>query len=531
MMDITRRANDLADLLLALLKVAGLAVALLVLIYAVWRVWQLRRRFGLVVEDFVPGSAPTEAGTTTGISNLAREGLVDQLTLVRARIDAKIAEAGLKEYSPNLDRFPLAGVPDRDTLADQVASLAAIIPEIGPLASALGTVGFRLQGDKVSGVLQHISGKPDDQIGLTLLVTDLRGVLQPRIFTIWRRLTSDTVADRSTPGNGKGATEDQKRSSLHSVAMDEYVKLLNPAMRLLALEVARRSILQRWQSRPWLARVPRPGKSQDPRDQQIKGRIHNFFGLLYQGSAGTFQPHRGQFLDLAINQFTEAKSLSPDTYQPFENLAETYLMKIARRAETDRKLVEAAQRNFTAALRLTSELPSVERQTAQRRIIVGQAIAGLLSDGPQGLEEAQHQIHELEALGLVPREEKDALTLYQLACFYGLALIKEVLPPKEARAKARLHLAYCLGRSSDFWISATQDEDLELIQDGLAQLERELEERLLRTPDLPTLDGTQFASILNEVMAAASWGYGPHEEPVAKGVIHVTSKRKWRGGR
>jgi hypothetical protein len=441
---------------------------------------------------------------------LARERLVDQLARVRARIDAKITEAGLEDYSPNLDRFPLAGVPSGEELADQVASLEALIPEIGPFASTLRTVGLRPNGDKVSGVFQHIGGGLDNRIGLTLLVTDLRGKLQPEIFTLWRPLATDTSFVPTPDGStsvGVGSLEDQEPASLPPIAMKEYVALLDPAMRWLALEVARRSILQRWQSRNRLARFPRPGRTADTSGPQIRVKIHNFFGLLYQASAWTFQLYKPQFLDLAIHQFTEATSLSPKIYQPFENLAETCLIKIPRRAEADPKLLKTARDSYSTAFELTSHLPREERQTVQRRIIPGQALVDLLSAESTRLERAKDQIRRVESddLALAPKDDKDGLSLYQLACWYGLALAKEVLPAAEARTKARLYLAYCLARSEDFWEPATQDDDLELVRDGLDRLKHKLRETQENIQGLATLDGAEFERVLVEVMDSADW--------------------------
>jgi tetratricopeptide (TPR) repeat protein len=275
---------------------------------------------------------------------------------------------------------------------------------------------------------------------------------------------------------------------------DRYLALVEPVARGLAIEIAQRSM------------------EADSKDKRHRAEVYNFIGAYHQSSAQAFKDFTF-FYNLAIDDFKNAINLVPEWFQPYENLADTYVMiaqammvlrqphKNAKKEEgrllrpsaivhtLSRGLITPTSSGYESIVgqttpsvsdnqdliienlykaltlyRMLNEKPLIGSidQTSKRLIQVGECSAQLMT-GDKGLVlKAKGKIKEIQP-GILA--EKDSRLLYNLACWYGMThylpetyntsssqkfdITDAVDPTQSALQAARRYVTYSLALDPD----------------------------------------------------------------------------------
>ncbi|MEH2152049.1 hypothetical protein [Nostoc sp.] len=421
----------------------------------------------LIIDNFSNYSGADEEldKVLPGLSQLAREMLVQEMKGVRQRMKEHIKSVGPETYRPP-DMLPLPQATPEQRLADLVASLNEFTPDqIDPVVQLLKVI-FPPFGTKVTTILQS-QGKEYSKLGITFEITNIEGRLSSKLYTIWE-LDDDNPA------------ETQSKSSTQTLK-DRYRMLLKPSARWLALELCRREMVM---AVPW--------SYFGRRRQRYQGQIHNFFGALNQASAPA---HGNFFYQLAIEDFKQAIYLYPHWYQPYENLAETYSI-LGQEAEGK----EGIHWQRQAILQYDEALEKCQDVSVERRITVRKSIAGLLTGDEIEIRAAKQKIEHI-LLEWDDTSELNYRVLYDLACWYAIAH-RQNLSVENAVLKARRYLVYSLVRDRDrlFWDWAGKDPELQGTSEVVAELTFPLLKKLNEVPELPILRGKEFAKHIQEVI-------------------------------
>jgi tetratricopeptide (TPR) repeat protein len=291
----------------------------------------------------------------------------------------------------------------------------------------------------------------------------------------------------------KDATVALKRVLDGNRSLEErYKALLDPASRWLAIQLTKREML---------AGEPTSGPEQD----KYRAQTYNTVGAMNQASAVT---HGDFFVELAVQDFLEAKERLLEWYEPYENLAFT-LLKFRSKAKGlagdlgRAEACKAAVRAYKQALEKARALEEREEESAERGIKVGLATAQLLTGVSSLVNEAKNGIAEVEK-ELKDEYEKDQRFLYGLASWYALAHELGSGVP-EYKKRARRLLAYSLARSDDYWLAADRDKDFDSIRKGLDLLKVSLRKAQIVEPGLHKLVADEFSEAMEPVLAAAKW--------------------------
>ncbi|QSJ17095.1 hypothetical protein JYQ62_36545 [Nostoc sp. UHCC 0702] len=448
---LTTIAFTLAKAVVAVLSILALYRLILLIAY---------RSSQLIIDNFSNYSGANEEldKVLSGLSQLAREMLVQEMKGVRLRMNEHIKSSGPETYHYR-DQLPLPQATPEQRLADLVASLSEFTPDqIDPVVHLLKVI-FPPFGTKVTSILQS-QGKEHSKLGITFEITNIEGRLSSRLYTIWE---SDTRNDST------------------QLLKDRYRDLLKPATRWLALELCRREMLT---GIPWTYFGDRRNRYQ--------GQVHNFFGALNQASAPA---HGNFFYKLAIEDFKQAISFYPDWDQPYENLAETYSI-LGQEAEGKEGVYWQRQ----AILQYAQALNRCEDESVKRRIGVRKAIAGLLTGDEIEIQEAKQTIEQL-LINWDATSELNYRLLYDLACWYAIAHRQE-LGVANARLQGLRYLVYSLVRDRDrfFWEWASQDPELQGIGEVVAELSFLLLKKLNENPGLAISKGKEFVEHIEEVL-------------------------------
>ncbi|WP_341527504.1 hypothetical protein WKK05_34280 [Nostoc sp. UHCC 0302] len=457
---LTAIAFTLAKAVVAVLSILVLYRLLLLIAY---------RSSQLIIDNFSNYSGADEEldKVLPGLSQLAREMLVQEMKGVRQRMKEHIKSAGPETYRSR-DQLPLPQATPEQRLADLVASLSEFTPDqIDPIVHLLKVI-FPPFGTKVTSILQS-QGKEHNRLGITFEITNIEGRLSSKLYTIWE---SDAQNDSST-----------------QILKDRYRKLLKSATRWLALELCRREMLT---VIPW--------NYFGERRNRYQGQVHNFFGALNQASA---QTHGSFFGDLAIEDLQQAIVFYPDWYQPYENLADIYSLK------------EGLYWRRQAILQYEKALERCQDESIKRRIRVGKAITGLVKTDDLAqdkkneidnlVQEAKQEIEKV-LTGWDETSELNHRFLYNLACWYAIAH-RQNAGVEDALLKARRYLVYAFARDSDriFWDWADQDPELQGICEGITELKFHLLKKFNTVPQFSTLTHKDFAQSIEEVLKTAKW--------------------------
>jgi tetratricopeptide (TPR) repeat protein len=426
----------------------------------------------LIIDNFSNASGDGELEKVLpGISQLAREKLVQEMKSVYQRSKERIAVVGPQIDRPSHD-FPLPQSTLDQQLTNFVSSLKELTPdELDPLVQMLVVI-FPPYGTRVAAMLQS-QGKDYEKLGISFEILDIESRIPSRLYTIWESpkvQNSDPIKDR-------------------------YRLLLRSAMRWLGIELCRRETMAEI---PWMYF--------GSRRKRYQGQIYNFFGVLNNASAPT---HGEFFYHLAISDLQQAIKLYPEWYQPYESLADTY-STLGRESEEK----EGINWHRQAVLEYDQALQRCEDESAKRRIFVGKAMALLLTGDQALIQEARQAIDKVEENWDYTTEERHRF-LYHLACWYALLLhasSQDIPQPLniellEAQQKARRYLAFALVRDSDrtLWNWASKDPDLKSIREGFPELQFLLLKKLNEAPHLPKERGENFAKSIEEVLKQVNW--------------------------
>lgn len=496
---VSEAIESLKGWLFELLQLAALLAAFYLLV----KFLMARRHRRLVMPDLSNGTGLAELdGRMAGLSELAREQLVTQLQRVATRVRLKSADAGLPGYSTTVDRASLPEPVADEQLSATIASLGDFLPQARPALAVLGTAGLQIRGHEIRGTVQRLGSDLNNRLGLTLRVNDLRAKEEPQQVTIWegsRPVDQDHSDERKLSGS-LDAPED---------VSGRLVRLMEPAARWLALELARRELVVRHRTRfQVLKRRPYIRIESQQEQKHTRGLIANFFGTLFRGSGENFSSSADPFFSTALRLFESAEELDPSFYQAFENHADALTLWAELVEDPIRsEYLATSLPLFNRAIEMAAAIQDPgDSRVALRRIKVGKAIA-LLKSNDQLLQQASKStIEHLESEAWQPAEELNARTLYNLACWYGAALERRVVTGKSPLSKARLYLAYSLARSNDFWQKSDVDPDCSPLLDGLRDLKgallEEIEERGLNRHGT----GQEFLNSLDGVLKRVGWG-------------------------
>jgi hypothetical protein len=327
-----------------------------------------------------------------------------------------------------------------------------------------------------------------------------------------------------------------------------YIGLLKPGCRWLACEISKRERLAEVLSIPLVPQAERGVPAERAARERIRtvkqsalrGTIANFYGVLYAASAPTFSGYDTGFLQRAADQFryairqfadapermAELRQLTYEepekegiilllwrSYLPYENLANTYsllgrtLVDDAAEDQSATQLsnLEYQERSlffYQRALGRVDAMPPPHSENIRRRIEINRATSQQLTGVPEQAREAREKVTDIARRPQNLAGETDFRVLYSLACWYAVADEVGTEAP-DAGEKARLYLAYSLGRDKqrDLWKHASKDKDLASIGHGFVErLELELMRTRLRNPDLHAMPGAAFARVIAEVI-------------------------------
>lgn len=533
--------------LIAALKLVAAVVVLLLIIHLLFHLLVLFRHrsfhYNLVVGPF------NNATGYDGLNQLTREDLSPQLKYVKRFVP------GLQFFNQRADA--VLSDPLQTTLDTLDKAMSGDAFKSGEIGAALQLLNLLIspRGSNVTITLQSKGDLPAT-LGMSIEVADLQGKQKPTLHTIWESLP--TVDDKSpilsvpnktidpealgyyTLGQlyEKRAAYDEAKSQYESAlskqpdyqdAIDHlklvldnrqtteehYIALQKPVARWLAIEIVKRSMeakprLQFIKTTPWFSI-----RENKKREDEYRAKLYNLIGEIYESSSQLL-PICPSFYDLAIQHFELARESNKSWFQPYENLADTYVMMVQGTpaskplSDEDRKIrLTQALYNYQIALRKCLD------EEQKRRIKVGEAIAQLMTDHPKEANSIITNIesHWTEKCGAAA--EKDSLLLYNLACWYGIVVSKA--PDEKAAQDARRYLAYSLGRdeTQELWTWAVADPSFigisntpnstEGIQKDLKLLTAALTKKIDEGQQLPKMEGDKFEVAMNAVMTEAHW--------------------------
>jgi tetratricopeptide (TPR) repeat protein len=446
----------------------------------------------LVINNFTNASGAEGMDfVLPGLSQLARQRLVQEMKGVHQRLKEHITVNGLRNYRPP-DKLSLPQATPDERLSSLVASLNEFTPDqIDPLVNLLKII-FPAYGTKVTSILQS-QGEDYNRLGITFEVIDIEGRFASKLYTIWEEKVTQTVTDTVDKTVIKTASETETDSEIELPIVEEepnlkdrYRLLLKPASRWLALELSRREMLT---NVPWYYL--------GNWCQRYQAQIHNFFGVINYASAPT---HGSFFYQLAIEDLQAAIEFDPNWYQPYENLGDTYSTQGRDFQENKR-----VNRQRQAILQYEKALARCEDQIIRRRIKVGKAMAQLLTNDKIIIQEAQKEIQLLEKQWNA-QSDLSPRFLYNLASWYAIFTAQNN-GDEQTKQKARRYLVYALLRDSDrnLWDWASRDPDFQAVRERFTDFEYLLMKKLNEVPQLHEMTGERFVKHAEEILKEINW--------------------------
>lgn len=286
-----------------------------------------------------------------------------------------------------------------------------------------------------------------------------------------------------------------------------------------------------------------------------RAKLYNFIGSFYQAYALTFNKFP-VFFEAALQNFTKASNLVKNWFQPYENLADTYVMyskelaeqkslsggtrmvgsiapstihitlgrtvppSLSNNQDQDMEYLFKALINYEKALRLLPRrlsLPPEKKVTIEHRIRIGKYTAQLLTGDKHLIDEAIDGIIDVQK-SLDITKEKDSHLLYNLASWYGIAdsksiqeAVKAIMPPGQTLRQAAIrYLMYSLARDNDLWYWAPRDPSFFKIfgsdrHTKFEMLTLALTQEISEVPDLSQSVGPKFEQAIKEAINRVDW--------------------------
>jgi hypothetical protein len=337
------------------------------------------------------------------------------------------------------------------------------------------------RGTKIIITLQSRGGTPAIP-GMTAEVIDLQGKQKPALRTIWEP---------------PSASQNSKTIEEH------YLLLRRPLIRWLAIEVVKRSMETH-------RKIIRQITWTEEKRKRYLARLYNFIGNFHQSSAQTYSKFPF-FYNLAIDDFNQATSYDEFWFQPYENLADTYVMMA--QAQPGSQGTEYLYRTigyYDKALNFCTQ--ESEYDLIKQRIQLGKAIAQLMTCDNLLVNEAINTIATIEPKWnpQPTKAEKDSHFQYNLACWFGIAEINQC-GVQDAVPKARFYLTCSLVLDRELWEAAHGDPCFQKIStpaslnDDLQKLTLVISQKLLEMPNLKGVGGTEFTTAIYDILQRANW--------------------------
>lgn len=320
----------------------------------------------------------------------------------------------------------------------------------------------------------------------------------------------------------------EKRKTLE----ERYDELMDPAIYWLAIELARRALED--DARRIGHRFRRSILEGGEQSIHYLAQLYNFIGYFHQNGGQSWEQFP-EFYGMAIEDFNKAISSDGNWFQPYENRALTYVMRVLRKADKKKLLALSddskndlykASADYDLAIKLfqkyalESFVPREKEDEAKRRLEVGRSTVQLM------LGNLAEAIDKMKAIreGWDLKMERSSRLLYNFASWYGLAdnlpddqkeVVANSVPSNErktfidARRAARRYVIYSLAREPGLWDGASTDPNFTSIStkegwDNLkgALLRREYE---YKEPKLSEMIGYPFDEVITEIMREINW--------------------------
>lgn len=530
----------LTSILLFLVNFLSILIVILLGPFLIWRIWRLSQVSNLVIDTFNNSTGNADLDKVlSGLNQLTRQNLVPVIEGVRQRI-ITYRDQGPGKYDPS-DQSPPPATNVDQSLNNLLASLKGV-PSAGPLQTALQLMSllFTSRGIKVSITLQKRGDTPQI-FGISLEVTDLQSRQGPKLFTFWEPSPPPKTVSDDKSSNWlykliplletiQSHPAKKQVPDVVKTPEDRFLTLLRPATRWLAIELTRRSMV---------AQMPRI------RRWEIKhycSRVYNFIGDFYQSSFLEYY-HYADFGDMATNNFKLSIETDKEWFQPYENLADTYIIQVKGErsisGKTDKELLYQAISRYNQASEHYRR-KEVLMVTVMRRLGISTAIAQLLTGDSDLIGEAKDLIEKIvsqETLvgGQVPAvrsgnaiandtmklveeipkiehtwqldSEKDGQLLYNLALWYGIS--KSMPEPgfPDAKLLARRYLIYSLVRDDSLWDMAISDSSFVDVftDDEFGTLKTIISRKMCEVPALQKEEGPEFERHINEIANKIPW--------------------------
>jgi len=474
--NITSFVNSVSDPIVAFLKlIAVIAIIVLVILLAI-RFLRLSLTRDLVIAPFNNASGNNDLDKVLpGFNPLTRDSFANVLEDVRSSITKY--KTGLEPLS----KFPPPVEDTNDQLSKMLDKLETI--SSGELQTAVQLLNLILtpHGTKIIITLQSRGGTPGI-LGMTAEVIDLQGKQRPALRTIWE--PSSVSQDNKT-------------------IEERYLLLRRPLIRWLAIEVVKRSMEAH-------RKIIRRITWNEAKRKRYQARVYNFIGSFQQSSAQTYAKFPF-FYDLAIEDFNQAMNYDEFWFQPYENLADTYVMMAqAQPGNQSNEYLYQALSNFEKALKFCRQ--ESENGLIAQRIRLGEAIAQLMTRNEELVRKSIANVAMIEPeWGAEPtKAEKDSHFLYNLACWFGIAEIIQ-WGIQDAVLKARFYLLCSLALDRELWNAASGDPCFQKIctpaglDNDLQKLKIAISQKLYEMPHLQAVGGTDFKTAIHDILQKAGW--------------------------
>ena len=320
----------------------------------------------------------------------------------------------------------------------------------------------------------------------------------------------------------------EKRKTLE----ERYDELMGSAMYWLAIELARRALEE--DARRIGHRFRRSILEIGEHSINYLAQLYNFIGYFHQNGGKEWEQFP-EFYDMAIDDFSKAISFDGDWFQPYENRALTYVMRVLSKANPKKLLALSddskndlykASADYDSAIKLfqkytrESFVPREKEDEAKRRLEVGGSTVQLMLGN---LAEAKDNMKAIRGKWDLKRERSSRL-LYNLASWYGIAdslpddkkeVVADSVPDNErkmfidTRRAARRYVIYSLAREPELWEEASIDPNFTSISNegGWDDLKSALTRRKYeyKEPKLSEMIGDPFDKVITEILREINW--------------------------
>lgn len=492
--------NNLGQMITGpILSLAGLFVALIILILSLmvlWRIIKLSRSSNLIIQSIINATGNDALDKALlGLTQLARERLVRELEVVRDQL-IEYKELGPEKPEFLQDLTALYSGDADNKLSDLLISLKDVTSGNIKTAVHLLNLVFIPRGTKVTITLQPcLKNTITTQLhsGISFEVKDLRGRQKPTLYTIWG----------------------PDRSSLEDVFSLEqyYADMLDPAMISLALELFQR-VIASTKPRKTTLRVIASTKPRKTTLKEFQAQLFNYIGEFYLAYGDKYP-----FLyEMALWKFEQASKCNRNWSHPYENIGETY-SSMSQYYRTIAGIEEACLReyiwkaiyNYNKALEnISKEQTKAEefakKKHAERKIRINMARTYLIIADNINISNAKLEISQAKEKWDID-SEFDSRILYNLACWYEnidrLHIIDTDIPnPKQCALR---YLTYSLVRDcspkshQDLAGWAFEDPEFEDIRAELEVLIPLIQKKLSDIPELYEWQGGDFVEELRDI--------------------------------